>query len=48
MPLSCTIKEILSSVRSFFVGRGSAYSGPQHWNLLNRSNAPAQGEQVSW
>jgi len=29
-------------VRSFFAGRSPAYSGLQRWDLLNRSNAPAQ------
>jgi len=37
---------LLHIVRSFFAGRGPAYSGPQRWDLLNWSNAPAQGEQL--
>jgi len=47
MTLASAIPEVLF-VRSFFVGRGPAYSGPQRWDLLNRSNVPAQGEEGSW
>ena len=36
---------LLHVVRSFFAGRGPAYSGPQRWDLLKRSNAPAPRER---
>jgi len=47
--LYIALQFIRSFVRSFIIaGRGPAYSELQRWDLLCRSNAPAQGEKGNW